>query len=307
MSRLRCLLLASLVSLALPAAQGEAHCPGNVASLTLRLVQSSLIVIPIEINHSGPYDFVVDTGAQVTTVEPRLASELHLRSEGTTGVGGVASFARAEYTNLDLIKAAGHSVANTVVVIQEMAQLKTADSRIRGILGANFIEHFDVLIDNGRKIMCFDESGTLAAALRGEHIALAEPSGSQKDLPFTRPMLVSARLSAVENAPVLLRLDSGSNAPLLYADDSRIGKEARNTKPALTRFVNGVEQSFAILPPQDIRVGEQSLKHVSFAIPLNTAGIGPHPREDGLLPTIAFQRVLISFSGGYVSLDPWER
>lgn len=306
MSRFRCLLLGSLASLTLPAAHGEAHCPGNVASLTLRFVQSSLIVVPIEINHSGPYDFVVDTGAQVTSVEATLASELHLRNEGTTGVGGVATFVRAAYTHLDLIQAGGHSVANTVVVIQEMAQLKTADSRIRGILGASFIEHFDVLIDNGRKIMCLDDSGTLAAAIKGEHIALAEPRGFQTDLPFTRPILVSALLSAVENAPVLLRLDSGSNALLLYADDSRLRKEPRHPKPALTRLVNGVEQSFGILPPQDVYVGKQSLKHVSFTMPLNAVGIGPQPREDGLLPTIAFQRVFISCSSGYVSLDPWE-
>jgi hypothetical protein len=305
MSRFRCLLIAGLVCLVLPAALGEAHCPGNVASLTLRLVQSSIIVIPIEINHSGPYDFIVDTGAQVTTVEPRLASELHLKNEGTAGVGGVATFARLAYAKLGLIEAAGHSVANSIVVIQELAQLKTADPRIRGILAANFIEHFDVLIDNGQKIMCLDESGTLAAALKGEHIALAEPRGSQRDLPFTRPILVSASLSAVEGAPVLLRLDSGSNALLLYADDSRLRKEIKNPRPALTRFVNGVEQSFGILPPQDVHVGKQSLKHVSFAMPLNAIGIGPQPREDGLLPTIAFQRVFISCSGGYVSLDPW--
>ena len=73
MSLIKCLLLASLVSQTLAAARGEAHCPGNVASLTLRLVQGALIVVPIEINHSGPYEFVVDTGAQVTTIEPSLA------------------------------------------------------------------------------------------------------------------------------------------------------------------------------------------------------------------------------------------
>ena len=151
MSRFRCLLLASLILLALPAAHGEAHCPGNVASLTLRLVQGSLIVIPIEINHSGPYDFVVDTGAQVTTVEPTLAAELGLIAQGTTGVGGVATYARTAFAYLDSIEAGQHSVSNALAVIQEMTQLKAADRRIRGILGANFLEHFDLLIDNGRQ------------------------------------------------------------------------------------------------------------------------------------------------------------
>src|SRR6202034_490805 len=127
MAPFRCLLCASLVLAALPAAPGEALCPGNVASLTLRLVENSLIVAPIEINDAGPYDFVIDTGAQVTTIEPSLAAELGLKVKGTTGVSGVATYARTAYSYLDLIEAGQHSVPNAIVVIQEMAQLKAAD------------------------------------------------------------------------------------------------------------------------------------------------------------------------------------
>jgi hypothetical protein len=45
MSLFKCLFVASLVSQTLPAAHGEAHCPRNVASLTLRLVQGAFIVV----------------------------------------------------------------------------------------------------------------------------------------------------------------------------------------------------------------------------------------------------------------------
>jgi hypothetical protein len=132
MSLFKCLLLASLVSQTLPGAHGEAHCPGNVASLTLRLVQGALIAVPIEINHSGPYDlpydFVVDTGAQVTTIEPSLAAELGVKAQGITGVGGVATYVRTAYSHLDLIGAGPHSVPHAIAVIQEITHLKAADS-----------------------------------------------------------------------------------------------------------------------------------------------------------------------------------
>jgi predicted aspartyl protease len=305
MSLFKCLLIASLVSQTLPAAQGEAHCPGSVASLTLRLVQGALIVVPIEINHSGPYDFVVDTGAQVTTIEPSLAAELGLKAQGTTGVGGVATYARIAYSYLDLIEAGQHSVPNAIAVIQEMTQLKSADSRIRGILGANFLEHFDLLIDNGRNILCLDESGALASTIKGEHIALAEPRGSQQDLPFTRPMIVAARLSVGNATPVLLRLDSGSSAPLLYAADALVRSKSKGKASILKRVANGEEQLFAVLPPEDIQIGARSVRQVSFVMPMNSSGAGPTPREDGLLPTMAFQRVFITCSGGYVILEPW--
>jgi Aspartyl protease len=297
----------SLAAITLPALHGAPHCPGNVASLTLRLVQSSQIVVPIEINRAGPYDFLLDTGAQVTTIEPSLASELHLRPRGSVGVSGVATYARSSYVYLEQIEAGSHSVQNSVAVIQELTQLKAADRRIRGILGGNFLEHFDLLIDNGRRILCLDESSTLATAVKGEHIPLAEPRGSQKDLPFTRPILITIRLSAEEKAPVVLRLDSGSNVPLLFAANARSGKMRTNSIPQLKRVVNGIAQTFAVLPPQDIQIGKRSVRQVSFAIPLNAVGDGPNPREDGLLPTIAFHRVFISCSGGYVALEPWER
>ncbi len=306
MALFRCLLVASLLFQTLPAAQGEAHCPGSVASLTLRFVQGALIVVPIEINHSGPYDFVVDTGAQVTTIEPSLAAELGLKAQGTTGVGGVATYARTAYSYLDLIEAGQHSVPNAIAVIQEMAQLKAEDSRIRGILGANFLEHFDLLIDNGRHILCLDSSGALASTIKGEHIALAEPRGSQQDLPFTRPIIVAARLSAGDATPVLLRLDSGSNAPLLYAVDAFVRSKSKGIASILKRVANGAEQSFAVLPPHDIEIGTHTVRQVSFVMPMNAIGAGPNPREDGLLPTMAFQRVFITCSGGYVTLEPWE-
>jgi hypothetical protein len=306
MSLFQCLLVASLVSQTLPAAQAEAHCPGSAASLTLRLVQRALIVVPIEINHAGPYDFVVDTGAQVTTIEPSLVAELGLKAQGTTGVGGVATYARTPYSYLGLVEAGQHSVPDAIAVLQEITQLKAADSRIRGILGANFLEHFDLLIDNGRHILCLDETGVLASTIKGEHIALAEPHGSKQDLPFTRPIIVPARFFAGDATPVLLRLDSGSNAPLLYAADTLVRSKSKGKASILKRVANGAEQSFAVLPPQDIQIGTHAVRQVSFVVPMNAIGAGPSPREDGLLPTMAFQNVFISRSGGYVALEPWE-
>jgi hypothetical protein len=304
MSLCKCLLRVSLVSLAVQAAHGEPHCPGSVASLPLRIVQSSLIVVAIEINHSGPYDFLVDTGAQVMTIEPSLASELGIKIRGRTGVGGVATYKRTAYTYVGLIKAGDHSVSNAVAVIQEMTHLKTVDSRIRGILGADFLAHFDLLIDNRQRILCLDTSGALQAAVRGEQIALVEPQESSKDIPFTRPLLVSAQLSGGKTQ-ILLRLDSGSNTPVLYAPHLRDGAESINSAPLLKRVVDGAEQSFTVQPPQDIHIGKRSVRQVSFVRPLNTIGEGPTPREDGLMPTMAFQRVFISYAGRYAKLDNW--
>ena len=173
MSLFKCLLLASLISQTLPVAYGQAHCPGNLASLALRVMQSSLIVVQVKINHSGPYDFVVDTGAQVSTIDPSLANELHVIVQGTTGVGGVATYSRVGFAHLDLIEAGPNAVPNSLTVIQEIGQIQAADARIRGILGTDFLDHFDILIDNRQHILCLDSFEGLASAINSERIALA--------------------------------------------------------------------------------------------------------------------------------------
>ena len=54
---------ASLVLAAtiVPAPAAETHCPGNVASLPFRLVNRHQIVVAVSINHTGPYNFLLDT------------------------------------------------------------------------------------------------------------------------------------------------------------------------------------------------------------------------------------------------------
>jgi hypothetical protein len=63
MSTFKWLASIALTAAILPALHAEPHCPGNVPSLRLRLVQRSRIILPVTINHTGPYDFLVDTGA----------------------------------------------------------------------------------------------------------------------------------------------------------------------------------------------------------------------------------------------------
>ena len=307
MSLVKRFVAASLAILALSALHAEPHCPGNVSTSALRRIQDDLIFVRVLINRTGPYDFLIDTGSQITTIDPVLASDLHLRIEGTTGVSGVRTQTRSEFIFLDLIEVGNHSVPQSLAIIQDMAEFRAADPRIRGILGENFLAHFDLLIDNRQQILCLDESRTLAQAVKGEHIPLEQPHGPRDDLPFTRPMIVSARLTTTDAAPVLLRLDSGSNAPLLYAAQPRLLRASASRAPMLKRVVNGVEQACAVLPAQDIFVGGCPVRQVSFIIPVNGVGSGPSPREDGLLPTSAFERVFISYSKNYAALNPWAR
>ena len=306
MSLNRFLFLASLVCVCPCVVYAEAHCPANAASLPLRLIQNTLFIASVEVNGTGPYDFLVDTGAQVNFIDATLAATLGLTSKGAAGVNGAATYSRNQLVDLDL-GASGKLVENSLAVVINAAQLRAIDPRIRGILGGTFLEHFDFLLDNQNRILCLDEGGTLSLSLKGQKIALADPMMREETpVPFTRPLVVLAELSGFGKAKILL-LDSGSNSPALFLDRAQIQLSASRSSRTLKRYVNGAEQDFIVMPPQEVRIGKTVLRGTEFAVPMNSIG-GKVPafQEDGVLPTIAYRRVFVSCQKRYVLLEPWN-
>ena len=161
-------------------------------------------------------------------------------------------------------------------VIHDLAQLKAADPWIRGVVGDNFLEHFDLLIDNRRHILCLDDSKVLVSAQKGKRVPLANPHGAQDYLPFTRPLIVSARLSQNDSTSVLLRLDSATDSPLLYVAGTLSRKNSG--LPGLPmQDMQGMRQRFAVFPPQDLWIGTDSVRNLSFAVPMHKAEYSPAP------------------------------
>jgi hypothetical protein len=244
----------------------------------------------------------VDTGSQVTVIDPSLALELDLKPQGTVGLISVASFAQASVTVLDRLEAGSNVVEKPLVVVQDLGQIQAADSRIRGVLGENFLAHFDLLIDYGGKLLCLDETSAMRESVHGEHIPLVSPQDPASELPFTERLVVSVHLSGAGTRPTLLQLDSGSDGLILYA--RREETKLRLLATLQGDNVNKAQQAFAVLPPQDMRIGSRTLSRVSFVTPLRPGKDLPGRQEDGLLPTLLFQRVFISASDHYVVFDP---
>jgi predicted aspartyl protease len=296
------LLSVALAATTLPALHGEPRCPGNIANVTPRFVQRALIVIPVKINHAGPFDFMVDTGSQIIVVDPSLASELGLQSEGTVGLVKTANYAQASVAALETLEVGSHAVANPFVAVQDLGQVKAADPRIRGVLGENFLAHFDLLIDYPHKLVCLDERGVMQKNVRGERISLVASRHPENELPFMERLVISVRLSDTGTREILLQLDSGSDGPILYAGNKDL--------PLLRRAklqgdnVTKAQQAFAVLPRQDMRVGSRTFSRVPFVTPAASAQNVPNREEDGVLPTVLFSRVYINFADHYVVFNP---
>jgi hypothetical protein len=118
--------LASLVLAAtiVSTLSAETHCPGNVASVPIRLINRHQMIVDVSVNHSGPYRFLLDTGTRITLVDPSLANELKLSTCGTTDVASVGVHASASFAQLDQRDAGSHSVTNQKVLAYDLQNLQ---------------------------------------------------------------------------------------------------------------------------------------------------------------------------------------
>jgi hypothetical protein len=303
MSILKFVVAVTLAALAQTPLQGERRCPGNVPSVPLNVVQGALILVPVSVNGTGPYQFLVDSGAQVSTVDTQLAAQLGLHSSAAAGVSGVASFGRRALVELSQVDIGGHQANNVLAVIDDLAQLHDVDRNIRGIVGEDFLTRFDLLIDNEHRMLCLDDTGTMAAGIKGPHVDLAQPYGMDNDLPFTRPLVISARMEGNAKA-LLLVIDSGSNVPVIFTDEGLSQITVRPNASSLGRDVSGIQQKFAVLAPQDVVVGQHRMRQVVFVKPLNQIGAVPKTRADGMLPTSLFRQVFVSYRNQFAILTP---
>ena len=289
----------------LPVLHAEPHCPGNVDILRFRLVRRSQIVVPVTINHTGPYDFLVDTGAQVTAVDPALAAELHLTMEGTTGLVGVGYHTHPSFAHLEILEAGSHAIANPMVVVHDLGFLQVADPRIRGILGGNFLRHLDVLIDYVHNMLCLDDAKVMQSEVKGKHIPLVTPTNVDDGVLSTEPLIIPAHLSGAPARPLLLLLDSGISNPFLYDVGKNIAGGFSASPPIRDRGPDGIERVFSILPPQEMEIGTLSFHQISFVTPRVTRKDVPRVEVDGLLPTVLFRRLYVSYADRFVVFEPW--
>jgi Aspartyl protease len=300
MSPMRFTTSVSLALLMLPALYAAPRCPGNVASVPLRLVNRHWIILPVFISRTGPYNFLLDSGAQITMVDPTLAARLHLDTHGAAVVAGVRSGQSASYAQLDMVEVGAHRVAKQKVLVHDLQNLHSADARVQGILGEDFLEQFDLLIDNAHRLLCLDDSGAMRQEVRGPHIPLVDGAQAEEVGAPPRLLLITVELSGGLR-PVLLVVDSGANESLLFNTSEYMLQRPSHDLPVSWSGVDGSQLSLSALPPQDVKIGSLKLPGVSFF----SLDKDPFVKGfDGVLSTGLFRRVFIDRAHSFAVLEP---
>jgi hypothetical protein len=264
------------------------------------------MIVAVSVNHSGPYNFLLDTGTQMTMVDPALAGELHLKTQGSAGVAGVGFLASAPFAQLDLLEVGPHAVANQKVLVFDFQNSHSVDLHIfRGVLGEDFLGEFDMLIDNAHNLLCLDDTSAMAADLKGPHIALLTPARAANGMPALRSLIIAARLSDATR-PVRLKLDSGTNVSFLFYTARYMPLELLARTSLLGGGLDRAQRPVSTMPLQDLQIGPLEFPRVSFFTYADSPeGLSRTSAYDGLLTLGIFRRLFICHAHHFAVFEPW--
>ena len=230
------------------------------------------VVEGIYLNGRGPYRFVLDTGSAVNQLDPAIARELVIAPTFKSEL--VSSTGRVPVLGSDRVSVAldGVSADNQMFFFVASEALKFATIKIEGLLGQEFLSHFDYLLDlkEGRL-----EFGSLDHPLHDgarTHFTMVEG----------RPVIATSLGKMV--------MDSGADAVVRFRVPG--GATTRQLRTLTGMTAVGTVRSTLVIEQRKFWQGE------AVAVPQ------PHESGvDGLLPLGLFDKVYVNNSESYVILE----
>ena len=165
-----------------------------------------LILLPVHVNGSGPFDFILDTGAGTSLLSSDLAKQLKVKivgsKEGQSAGGKVAvSLAKA-----DSLAVGDTELRDVDVGIVDLAHIgKTIGATVDGDLGYNFLKHFRVTIDYRACEIRFDDPK------RVENFGRSAKTEVQMRLASPAKPLILVDVHANGRGPFQFAIDTGTS------------------------------------------------------------------------------------------------
>jgi predicted aspartyl protease len=129
------------------AAVAAAECPAGMTAVPLKTIDGFLTV-PVSVNGESPHNFVLDTGAQITTLSPEIAHGTpRIQETAVIGVNGnVAGYG----TVVNSIAVGNAALTRHPVIVVPLGNFTGEAHKVHGILGKDFLSNFNVLIQHGK-------------------------------------------------------------------------------------------------------------------------------------------------------------
>lgn len=178
----------------------------TAALLETAFDKSRRMTVPVGLNGQGPFQFVVDTGANRSVVSTELATRLNLTNAGSAPVHGIAGVEPATLYQVGRMRVGATYASNL-----QLPSLPGAKLGADGLLGVDVLKNRRVTLDFVANRFEIAASSSGASIGRGHDTRLGESGPQVVTVParyrFGQLVIVGAEVAGV---PVAAFLDSGS-------------------------------------------------------------------------------------------------
>jgi hypothetical protein len=262
----------------------------------LQTTGHGFLIVQVSINGSDPYAFILDTGSNRTLVQTELLENLRVAVGIPVPMHVATGVSYVHPAVLSSVAVAGRAVHDLEIEGIDADQFSWFQGIVQGVLGEDFLKHFDVLIDNGAKTLTLDETLELADSLGGDHLPLSF-SGDRGGHSTTNRLVFDLKLP-FSSEKTHFQIDSGANFPMIFPARP-LPFHSRTGRARTLLTFGGSGRCYTDVVP--LEIGKATLPAVDLAF---CEGIRANVDVDGVLPTNTFKRLFISHSGAYAIANP---
>jgi hypothetical protein len=241
----------------------------------LAIDSAGTIVVHVRINDSGPFPFLLDTGASHSVVSETLIERLRLQIVATTTVMTSTGLDRRPVVRLNQTSIGTVRSESLLASAASSTQLASIARGIDGIIGQDFLFSLNYTLDYRRRRLLWTDT---AWAEDGMRIPLVAQRGRYLAQVTVRD----------NNAPALLVPDSGANGFVMFARNGRTRVPLEATPHAMSiRSVSG-KQEVRMMMMRELQLGDMTIRDQPVAV---IARDGDASEGDGVLPLHLFASV----------------
>ena len=251
------------------------------------------LTVPVRIGANGPYDFLIDTGAERTVLARGLAERLGLVPTGRATLVGVAGSLAVDLVDVAEVRLGSRSFYDLSAPLLDGSHIG-AD----GIIGLDGLRNRRVLIDFKRNLIAVDDARELGGNRGFEIIVRARRRGDQL-------IMTNATIDGI-NADVVI--DTGAQSTIGNRALQRAMARRRAPERTSLMSVTGQEIAADLLFAHRVSIGSLDFRELPMvfadAPPFERLKLSEKPALLlGMAQLRAFQRVAIDFQERKILFD----
>ena len=251
------------------------------------------LTVPVRIGKNGPYDFLIDTGAERTVLARGLAERLGLVPTGRATLIGVAGSLAVDLVDVAEVRLGSRSFYDLSAPLLEGSHIG-AD----GIIGLDGLRNRRVLIDFKRNLMAVDDARELGGNRGFEIIVRARLRGDQL-------IMTNALVDGIKTDVVI---DTGAQSTIGNRALQRAMARRRAPERTSLISVTGQEIPADLLFAHRVSIGSLDFRELAMifadAPPFERLNLSEKPALLlGMAQLRAFERVAIDFQERKILFD----